>query len=138
VISNLPESTPRLPRPNAGQTYTAKLDSSALFVPNTAEFLSSEAQVLEQLQPIISGWRQGLFSHVLVVGHCARYGPPQGALLLSEQRAAKVAQLLRQHGVTIITSRGVGYDQPLPPNPQSATNRVVIVTAYPKTPPAET
>jgi outer membrane protein OmpA-like peptidoglycan-associated protein len=137
VIPNLPEATPRLPQPRAGRTYTAKLDSSALFVPNTAQFLTSEADVLKQLQPIITGWRQGLFSRVLVVGHCARYGPPAGALLLSEERAVKVAQLLRQHGVTIVTARGVGYDQPLPPNPQSATNRVVVVTAYPKTPAAE-
>jgi outer membrane protein OmpA-like peptidoglycan-associated protein len=133
VIPNLPESTPRLPQPRAGQPYMAKLDSSALFVPNTAEFLTSQAEVLEQLQPIIAGWRRGLFSRVLVVGHCARYGPPRGALLLSEQRAAKVAHLLRQAGVTVVTAEGVGYDQPLPPNPQSATNRVVIVTAFPKT-----
>ena len=137
VIANLPESTPRPPQARPDHTYTAKLDSSALFVPDTAQFLTSEADVLKQIQPIIMGWSRGLFSRVLVVGHCARYGTPDGARLLSEQRAAKVAQLLRQHGVTIITARGVGYSQPLPPNPQSATNRVVIVTAYPKTQPAE-
>jgi len=132
MVSNLPESTPRLAQPRPGQPYTAALDSSTLFVPNTAEFLSNQAEVLEELQPIITGWRLGLFSRVLVVGHCAKYGPPTGALLLSQQRAAKVAQLLRLHGVSDITSVGVGYDQPLPPDPQSATNRVVIVTAYPK------
>jgi outer membrane protein OmpA-like peptidoglycan-associated protein len=137
VIPNLPESTPRLPAPRPAQPYTAKLDSSALFVPNTAQFLTSQAAVLEQLQPIITGWKQGLFSRVTVVGHCARYGPPQGAIELSEQRAAKVAGLLRRGGVTVITSWGVGYDQPLPPDPQSATNRVVIVTAYPNIQPAE-
>ena len=106
-------------------------------MPNTAQFLTSEAEVLNQLQPIITGWKRGLFSRVTVVGHCARYGPPLGAVQLSEQRAAKVAGLLRQGGVTVISAWGVGYDQPLPPNPQSATNRVVIVTAYPKTQPAE-
>jgi outer membrane protein OmpA-like peptidoglycan-associated protein len=137
VVPNLPESTPRLPQPRPSQPYTAKLDSSALFVPNTAQFLTSEREVLKQLQPIITGWKQGLFSRVTVVGHCARYGPPQGAVQLSEHRAAEVAGLLRQAGVTVITAWGVGYDQPLPPNPQSATNRVVIVTAYPKTQPAE-
>ena len=133
VVPNLPEATPRLPQPRPAQPYTATLDSSALFVPNTAQFLTSEAAVLKQLQPIITGWKQGLFSRVTVVGHCARYGPPQGAVELSEQRAAKVAGLLRQGGVTVITAWGVGYNQPLPPNPQSATNRVVIITAYPKT-----
>ena len=106
-------------------------------MPDTAQFLTSEAEVLKQLQPIITGWKLGLFSRVTVVGHCARYGPPQGAVQLSEQRAAEVAGLLRQGGVTVITAWGVGYDQPLPPNPQSATNRVVIVTAYPNTQPAE-
>jgi len=133
VIPNLPEPTPRLPQPRPGRPYTARLDSSALFVPNSAQFLTSRAQVLAQLQPIITGWRLGLFSRVLVVGHCARFGPPAGALLLSRQRAAEVARLLRLGGVTVVTAEGVGYDQPLPPSPQSATNRVVIVTAYPKT-----
>jgi outer membrane protein OmpA-like peptidoglycan-associated protein len=133
VIPNLPEPTPRLPPPRLGHTYIARLDSSTLFVPNSAQFLTSTAQVMAQLQPIITGWRLGLFSHVLVVGHCARFGPPTGALLLSQQRAAEVARLLRLGGVTAVTAKGVGYDQPLPPNPQSANNRVVIVTAYPKT-----
>ena len=131
VIANLPEATPRMSPPRAGTAYTAKLDSSTLFVPNTAQFLSSDKQVLRRLQPIITGWRHGLFAHVLVVGHCARFGPPGGALLLSQQRATKVARLLRTDGVSIVKSEGVGYMQPLPPDPQSASNRVVIVTAYP-------
>ena len=138
VVANLPESTPRLPQPRPDRPYTDRLDSSALFVPNTAEFLTSQAEVVARLQPIITGWKRGLFSRVTVVGHCARYGPAQGALELSRQRAAEVASLLRQAGVTVITAWGVGYNQPLPPDPQSATNRVVIVTAYPKTPAAET
>lgn len=131
VIANLPEATPRMSSPRAGAAYTAKLDSSTLFVPNTAQFLSSDKQVLRRLQPIITGWRHGLFSHVLVVGHCARFGPLGGALLLSQQRAAKVARLLRADGVTVVKSEGVGYTQPLPPDPQSASNRVVTITAYP-------
>jgi outer membrane protein OmpA-like peptidoglycan-associated protein len=133
VIPNLPDLTPQLPAPRPGRPYTAKLDSSTLFVPNSAQFLSSQAQVLQQLEPIIAGWRHGLFSRVLVVGHCARFGPPAGALLLSQERAARIAGLLRANGVTSISSEGVGYSQPLPPDPQSPANRVVIVTAYPKT-----
>jgi outer membrane protein OmpA-like peptidoglycan-associated protein len=132
VIPNLPDPTPQLPTPQPGKTYRAKLDGSTLFLPNSAQFLTSADQVLAQLQPIIAGWRDGLFSHVLVVGHCARFGPPADALRLSENRAAEIAGLLRLHGVSAVTSTGVGYNQPLPPNPQSATNRVVIVTAYPK------
>jgi outer membrane protein OmpA-like peptidoglycan-associated protein len=132
VISNLPEPTPQLPAPQPGRPYTTKLDSSTLFVPNSAQFLSSQGEVLKQLEPIIAGWRHGLFSHVLVVGHCAKFGPPAGALLLSRTRAARIARLLRANGITNIASEGVGYSQPLPPDPQSPTNRVVIVTAYPK------
>jgi outer membrane protein OmpA-like peptidoglycan-associated protein len=132
VIPNLPEPTPQLPKPRPGKAYTARLDSSTLFVPNSPQFLSSQSHVLEELQPIITGWREGMFARVLVVGHCARFGPPAGALRLSQQRAAKVAGLLRLQGVSVVTAEGVGYSQPLPPNPQSATNRVVIVTAYPK------
>jgi outer membrane protein OmpA-like peptidoglycan-associated protein len=133
VVPNLPEPTPQLPRPRAGTTYTAKLDSSTLFVPNSARFLSSPTAVLRQLRPIITGWRRGLFARVVVVGHCAKFGPPDGALLLSRQRAAKIAQMLRAHGVSVVSAQGVGYSEPLPPDPQSETNRVVIVTAYPRT-----
>lgn len=132
VIPNLPESTPRLAKPRPGKLYTAKLDSSALFLPNSAQFLASQGQVLAQLQPIITGWRTGLFSHVLVVGHCARFGPASGALLLSQQRAAEVANLLRSRGVSNVTAVGVGYSQPLTPNPQDPGNRVVVITAFPK------
>jgi hypothetical protein len=44
-----------------------------------------------------------------------------------------VAALLRRYGVSHVTSTGVGYDDPLPPNPQAASNRVVIINAVPKT-----
>jgi outer membrane protein OmpA-like peptidoglycan-associated protein len=132
VIPNLPESTPQLAKPRPGKLYTAKLDSSALFLPNSARFLTSQGQVLAQLQPIITGWRSGLFSHVLVVGHCAQFGPANGALLLSQQRATEVANLLRSRGVSDVTAVGVGYSQPLTPNPQDPANRVVVITAFPK------
>ena len=94
--------------------------------------MTSPEGVLAQLQPIIRAWRTGKYSRVTVVGHCARFGPPAGALMLSRQRAAIVDGLLRRHDVTTVTSEGVGYNQPLTPNPQDAANRVVIVTAHPK------
>ena len=95
-------------------------------------FATSQARVFAELQPIIAAWRTGKYSQVRVVGHCAMFGSRQGALLLSQQRAAIVAALLRQYGVSDVTSIGVGYNDPLPPNPQSASNRVVIITAIPK------
>jgi outer membrane protein OmpA-like peptidoglycan-associated protein len=132
VIPNLPEQTPRPAGYRPGTPYTATLDSSTLFIPNSTQFLSSPTQVVAQLEPIITGWQRGYFARVVVVGHCARFGSPEGALLLSSQRATEIARLLREHGVTDVTAQGVGYEQPLPPSPESASNRVVVVTAYPK------
>jgi outer membrane protein OmpA-like peptidoglycan-associated protein len=134
MVTNLPDPTPQSPaRPRPHMPYRAKLDNSALFLPNSAHFTVGEARVLAELQPVISGWRRGLYSHITVIGHCARFGPADTAVLLSQQRAARIARLLRLHGVQDVTSEGVGFDQPLPPSPTSATNRVVVVTAYPKT-----
>jgi outer membrane protein OmpA-like peptidoglycan-associated protein len=133
VIANLPDPTRHPPgKPRPYRPFTAKLDSATWFLPDSAQFTVSTSRVLAQLQPIINGWRRGLYSHVSVTGHCARYGPAGTAVLLSQQRAATVAQLLRLQGVSDVTSAGVGYSQPLPPDPTSASNRVVIITAYPK------
>ncbi len=133
VVPNLPDPTPELPKkPQPGKPYVVKLNSSAFFLPDSTAFAASTDSVLTDLQPIIRAWRTGKYSHIEVVGHCAKFGPPAGALLLSRQRAARVAALLRIHGVTTVTSEGVGYDQLLTPDPQNAANRVVIVTAYPR------
>jgi outer membrane protein OmpA-like peptidoglycan-associated protein len=107
---------PGKPRPH--KTYTATLDSSALFQPNSAVFTASKGQVLTELQPVIKGWRQGLYSHVTVVGHSAQFGSAAAALLLSQQRAAAVAGLLRLHGVSAVTFKGVGFDQLAAPKPK--------------------
>jgi outer membrane protein OmpA-like peptidoglycan-associated protein len=132
VVANLPDPTRRLPgKPRAHRAYRAKLDSSTWFRPNTAQFTVSTSRVLAALQPVISGWRRGLYSRVTVIGHCAHFGPAAGARLLSQQRAAKIARLLRLRGVSDVTAIGVGYSHPLPPTPTSASNRVVIVTAFP-------
>jgi outer membrane protein OmpA-like peptidoglycan-associated protein len=134
VVANLPEPTPTVPRPPAPhQPFQVSLDSATFFLPNSTKFATSQARVLAELQPVIAAWRTGEYAQIRVVGHCAMFGPRQGALLLSQQRAALVAALLRQHGVGDVTSVGVGYNDPLPPSPQSATNRVVIITAIPKT-----
>jgi outer membrane protein OmpA-like peptidoglycan-associated protein len=112
--------------------YRVTLDSAAFFLPNSTQFVTGESQVLAGLQPVIRAWRTGDYSRVTVVGHCAMFGPPQGALALSRARAMLIAAMLRRGGVSNITATGVGYGQPLPPSPQSASNRVVVVTVYPK------
>jgi outer membrane protein OmpA-like peptidoglycan-associated protein len=134
VVANLPERTPATPQPPAPhQPLRINLDSATFFLPNSTQFATSQVSVLAELQPVIAAWRTGKYSQVRVVGHCAMFGSRQGALLLSQQRAALVATLLRQHGVSKVASAGVGYNDPLPPSPQSASNRVVIITAIPKT-----
>jgi outer membrane protein OmpA-like peptidoglycan-associated protein len=132
-VANLPEATPRPPRPHPGKPYRLILDSSAFFLPNSTRFAASGQQAVTSLQPIIRVWRSGGYARVTVVGHCARFGPPHGALVLSRRRAQVIASLLHRAGVREVTAVGVGYSQPLPPNPYSAKNRVVIVTVYPKT-----
>jgi outer membrane protein OmpA-like peptidoglycan-associated protein len=132
-VANLPEVTPRPPKPQPARPYRLPLDSSALFLPNSTAFAASSHQVRADLRPIIRAWRSGGYQRVVVVGHCARFGPPGGAVRLSRLRAQIIARMLRQAGVKNVIAIGVGYSQPLPPNPYSATNRVVIITAYPRT-----
>jgi outer membrane protein OmpA-like peptidoglycan-associated protein len=132
-VANLPEATPRPPRPQPGKPYRLVLDSSTFFLPNSTRFVASEQHVLASLRPIIGVWRSGGYARVTVVGHCARFGPPQGALALSRRRAQVIASQLHRAGISHVAATGVGYSRPLPPSPYSPTNRVVIVTAYPKT-----
>lgn len=112
--------------------HAALMKTSVLFLPNSEQFASGEDEVLMQLQPIISAWQSSqYFRRLTVVGHSARFGPARAAVLLSQDRAAKVAHLLRSHGVSDVTVVGVGFSHPLSPNPQAASNRVVVITASP-------
>jgi outer membrane protein OmpA-like peptidoglycan-associated protein len=132
-VRNLPEATPRpAGKPAPGKVFRVNLDSAAFFLPNSTAFATGRRQVLASLVPVISAWKTGGYSHVAVVGHCARFGPERGAVALSRRRAGVIADLLRAAGISSVTATGVGYSEPLPPNPYSASNRVVIVTIYPK------
>ena len=132
-VRNLPEQTPRLAKPSApARPYQVELDSAAFFLPNSAAFATTRRRVLASLASVVTAWKTGGYARVTVVGHCARFGPPSGALALSRTRARIIAALLRTAGVTHITAVGLGYSRPLPPNPYSAANRVVVVTIYPK------
>lgn len=134
-VPDLPEMTPRPPKPpQPAKPYRLKLDSAAFFLPNSTAFATSRHAVLTSLAPVIAAWKSGGYARAVVVGRCARFGPPHGARVLSRQRADIIAGLLRAAGVTSVKAIGVGYSRPLPPNPYSAANRVVIVTIYPKEP----
>jgi outer membrane protein OmpA-like peptidoglycan-associated protein len=133
-VPNLPEATPRPPGPPAhARLYRIRLDTAAFFAPNSTAFATSRQRVRASLAPVIAAWKTGGYARVQVVGRCARFGPPDGALALSRERARIIAAMLRAAGVTHVTATGFGYSRPLPPNPYSATNRVVTVTIYPRT-----
>jgi len=70
--------------------------------------------------------------HIAATRHCAPFDPANTAVLLSRQRTVTVAGLMRLQGVSHVASTGADYSQPLPSDPPSASNRVVIVTTYPK------
>jgi outer membrane protein OmpA-like peptidoglycan-associated protein len=134
VVPSLSDPTPppRQRSPSPGPLRAA-LDSSATFVPDRAELEDGERAVLAQLKQIIDGVHAGRYGRVTVVGRTARIGPPETARTLSKARAEVVAGLLRAQHVPIAARdvTGLGFDDPLPPDPRSATNRTVTVTAYP-------
>ena len=134
VIPNLPEPDAAAaikPRPH--QAYTAKLDSSTLFVPNYRAVPVQRSQVLNQLQPIITGWRRW---PVLPCPSSLGTAPGSG----HRRRATAQPVTSRQGraaacGSTASASsrpKASATTSPCRRDPTSATNRVVIVTAYPK------
>lgn len=131
LVRPLRNPTPQPPQ-QSSLPLTARLDTAATFLPDRAALTSSPDMVLAQLQPVITGWKAGRYGRVEVVGHTARIGPRESALVLSQQRADLIADLLRRQGVPIAVSTGLGFDRPLPPSPTDLANRVVIVTAYPR------
>jgi outer membrane protein OmpA-like peptidoglycan-associated protein len=119
------------PPPNDGNLRVS-LDTSALFAADSAEFLGSLDTIKRDLGPIVNAWKLNPMAvRVDVTGYCARFGPAPSATGLSQQRADKVAQVLRDLGVEVASSTGQGYDNPLPDSkhPQSSANRTVVVTA---------
>jgi outer membrane protein OmpA-like peptidoglycan-associated protein len=130
MITHLPQVT--------GDTTTIKLDTAEAFLPDSAQWATGEASIKADLQPIAAAWanarRHGKQLTITVTGHCARFGPPAGARLLSQQRAQAVAQELNTMGVPVTSDqvRGTGFDDPLPDpkHPQSSANRAVIVSVH--------
>lgn len=107
---------------------------TALFQPDTAEWAVDLDTVKADLAPIVAAWQAAHGDIVIMVsGHCARFGGRAGAITLSKQRAAKVADVVRSLGVTVDPSNvtGIGFDapQPYPQDPMSYKNRAVLVVA---------
>ena len=62
---------------------------------------------------------------VIVTGHTCSLGTEERNRNLSQQRAERVALLLRTHGYTVSQVAAVGSQQPLPGNEHLANNRRV-------------
>jgi outer membrane protein OmpA-like peptidoglycan-associated protein len=140
VVRNIELPTPGLPsvplhpKPD---TTVIDLDTSASFQPNVAILNMTPAQLTSALTPILVAWREsGKTLRVRVTGHCAAWGPREGAVRLSQQRAQVITDELRKRGVQVADSdvTGKGYDDPPDPlHPQAATNRVVEIEAASRT-----
>lgn len=132
VVPNLPDATPTPPTPPHGP-ISVPLDTATFFQPDSATLAGSRQDVLASLKPIVDGVRSGQYARIEVVGRCARFGPAGSARELSLQRAQAVADLLRSQGVVVDPTdvRGIGYDDPLPPDPRDPANRSVTVTSQP-------
>jgi OOP family OmpA-OmpF porin len=126
--------------PGQDRTETILLPVAVLFRANTADLVDGGASTLQGIAAKITSSR----ATVTVVGHTATYGPRAGALALSERRSQKVVDTLVSLGVdrTVFTDvRGVGFDEPLEPDLDSAghlipraaeRNRTVVLTLYPE------
>lgn len=117
---------------------TVKLDTAAIFLPDSAQFATNQASIQADLQPVVTAWthalKQGRRLVITVQGHCARFGPRTGAITLSRQRAQAIAVVLTAMDVPVKADQvtGTGFDDPLPDpqHPQSSANRAVVVSIH--------
>lgn len=72
---------------------------------------------------------------VEIVGHCAKFGRPEGARALSQKRAGAIKDMFVAAGISsdAISATGVGYDirADETQDPASAAQRVVVITLVP-------
>ena len=105
--------------------------SNIQFAPNSFRLLATEQEKLDQIADILAGYPE---RDILVEGHTALAGTPEGRKQLSEKRAKAVADYLLQKGDHLpeqIIMRGMGADQPVADNSTEAgmrKNRRVEIT----------
>ncbi|HAK44472.1 MAG TPA: OmpA family protein [Spirochaeta sp.] len=86
------------------------------FAPNSSRLLGGELEKLDQIAGIIAEYPE---RDILVEGHTALAGTPEGRLQLSEQRAHAVADYLLKKGGRLpeqIIMRGMGAQHPVADN----------------------
>lgn len=133
-IRPLEEDTPTAPSYPNGLTPVT-IDTAVAFEPDTAVLVDTAA-TQQKLKEVISRYRgSGGEYRVEVKGFCAHFGPRDGALTTSSERARVIGQLLipavkRED----IQTEGVGYDALADPtkDPQSPAQRAVIIRLLPR------
>lgn len=132
--------TPPAPAPlraiGCGQIELGSADNIS-FQPDSREFKDRPAATerLRELAGVITSKRQ----RAELIGRTATYGPPEGRITLSQQRAEAVRDVLVELGVPAdrVTARGVGTDWPehvqdvgpdggLLPGPAEQNRKVVV------------
>lgn len=100
------------------------------FLPDSSELMPEEQEKLAHIAEILKGFKNDL----LITGHCAARGTVKNQQLISEQRAASVAQYLTELGVRqpeCIFTQGKGATEPVASNSTEsgrARNRRVEIT----------
>lgn len=101
------------------------------FPPDSAQLVASEREKLRRIALILNRYAD---RDILITGHTALAGTPEGRQLLSEQRAAAVGEFLLDLGVRDrdrMMFRGLGATQPIADNQTEAgraRNRRVEIT----------
>ena len=105
------------------------------FEPDSARLLSAEKEKIEKIGKLLSAYPD---YELLVSGHTALAGTAEARQVLSEQRAAAVANYLVELGVREhhhVFTRGFGAEKPIAPNTTEANkarNRRVEITVLEK------
>ena len=123
TIPNIEDPTPVPPAPIPDPTPPGEPQpeppptrlGGGMFLPDSAEF-ADLALATAQLTPIAEAWisHPGAYGQVLCIGRTANVGPPDGAIALSQLRAAAAGGLLTSLGVTNVVTEGKGYSSPVP------------------------
>ncbi len=108
------------------------------FIPDSADLLPAENSRLDILAQSLLIATQNGESTILVEGHTANVGRPEGELQLSNARALTIIDEMVERGVdeTLFTYRGYGGEFPIGDNNTEegrALNRRVEITVIPKT-----
>ncbi len=108
------------------------------FIPDSAQLLPTENERLDILAQSLLLATQNGESTILVEGHTANIGFPEGELNLSNERALSIINEMVERGVNeeLFTYRGYGGEFPIGDNSTEegrALNRRVEITVIPKT-----